>query len=95
MKIPLTLEVPDGLINGFLQELRRSLENGKRVEVPLVAPPVDLGVMYVSVREAAKLLSISKSKLYEMLAKGEIESRLFGSSRRIPVEALHKLGRAE
>jgi excisionase family DNA binding protein len=38
--------------------------------------------------EAAEALSISRSKLYELLAEGQIESIRIGSSRRIPVRGL-------
>lgn len=38
--------------------------------------------------EAAKALSISRSKLYELLASCEIESVRIGTSRRIPTLAL-------
>lgn len=39
-------------------------------------------------REAAERLSIGRSKLYELLAEGALESVHIGSSRRIPVGAL-------
>ena len=38
--------------------------------------------------EAAESLSISRSKLYELLAAGEVESVRIGGSRRIPVDGL-------
>ncbi|MCU0310688.1 MAG: helix-turn-helix domain-containing protein [Acidimicrobiales bacterium] len=38
--------------------------------------------------EAAKALSISRSKLYELIARGEIESVRIGTSRRISTRAL-------
>jgi excisionase family DNA binding protein len=38
--------------------------------------------------EAAIALGISRSKLYELLAKGDIGSVHIGASRRIPTEAL-------
>ncbi len=38
--------------------------------------------------EAARLLGISRSKLYELLAAGEIVSVSIGTSRRIPRDAL-------
>jgi len=40
--------------------------------------------------EAAKLLSISRSKLYELLASEELESVRIGASRRIPTSALDR-----
>lgn len=39
-------------------------------------------------REAAERLAIGRSKLYELLADGALESVHIGSSRRIPVGAL-------
>jgi excisionase family DNA binding protein len=39
--------------------------------------------------EAADVLGIGRSKLYELLAAGVIESVQIGSSRRVPVEGLH------
>lgn len=40
--------------------------------------------------EAAKTLSISRSKLYELLARGEVESVRIGTSRRIATRALEE-----
>lgn len=39
--------------------------------------------------EAAEVLGIGRSKLYELLAGGEIESVRIGSSRRVPMKGLH------
>lgn len=38
--------------------------------------------------EAAELLSIGRSKLYQLLAAGALRSVTIGASRRVPVEAL-------
>lgn len=40
--------------------------------------------------EVAELLSISKSKLYRLLARGELESVQVGRCRRVPAKALQK-----
>lgn len=40
--------------------------------------------------EVAQLLSISKSKLYGLLARGELESVQVGRCRRVPAKALQK-----
>ena len=40
--------------------------------------------------EAADVLGIGRSKLYDLLATGEVESVHIGSCRRIPVEGLHR-----
>jgi excisionase family DNA binding protein len=39
--------------------------------------------------EAARVLSLSRSTLYELLARGELASIKVGAARRIPVDALH------
>ena len=39
--------------------------------------------------EAAKALGIGRSKIYALMATGQLESVLVGGSRRIPLEALH------
>jgi excisionase family DNA binding protein len=41
--------------------------------------------------EAAALLSVSRSRIYELLASGELASVAIGRSRRIPAEALRDL----
>lgn len=38
--------------------------------------------------EAAEVLSIGRSKLYQLLSAGALRSVTIGSSRRVPVEAL-------
>lgn len=48
--------------------------------------PVDK--LLLTVRDAAEMLSISRAKLYELLAGGVIESVKLEGSRRIPREAL-------
>jgi excisionase family DNA binding protein len=45
--------------------------------------------LLLRVEEAARLLSLSRSTLYEMLSAGEIASVRRGSARRIPMAALH------
>jgi excisionase family DNA binding protein len=39
--------------------------------------------------EAADVLGIGRSKLYELMATGEVESVFIGSCRRVPMEVLH------
>ena len=39
--------------------------------------------------QAARALGIGRSKLYELLAKGELESVRIGNCRRVPASALH------
>jgi excisionase family DNA binding protein len=45
--------------------------------------------LLVTVAQAAALLSVSRTTLYELLACGAIESISIGRSRRVPVDALH------
>jgi excisionase family DNA binding protein len=49
--------------------------------------PID--PLLVRVEEAARLLSLSRSMIYEMLNSGELPSVRRGAARRIPVAALH------
>ena len=46
--------------------------------------------MLLTPEEAAEALSIGRSKLYELMASGALESVRIGSSRRVPVEALDR-----
>lgn len=48
--------------------------------------PVEL--LLVRVEEAARMLSLSRSTIYEMLDAGELPSVRRGTARRIPVAAL-------
>ncbi|MFB4298276.1 helix-turn-helix domain-containing protein [Actinomadura sp. NTSP31] len=45
--------------------------------------------LLLTVPEAARALSISRSKLYELLASGAIRSVRIDGSRRIPLDALN------
>jgi excisionase family DNA binding protein len=45
--------------------------------------------LLLTVPEAAKALSISRSKLYELLASGAVRSIRIDGSRRIPLNALN------
>ncbi len=42
----------------------------------------------LTVEEAAERLSIGRTKAFELIARGELESVLIGRARRVPVEAL-------
>lgn len=48
----------------------------------------DVGRLLLTVPEAAEMLAISRSKLYELLAVGLVASVRIDGSRRIPVAAL-------
>ncbi|MGI5162161.1 helix-turn-helix domain-containing protein [Microbispora sp. CA-102843] len=43
----------------------------------------------MTVTEAAQALAISRSKLYQLIASGALDSVRINGSRRIPVSALH------
>jgi excisionase family DNA binding protein len=47
------------------------------------------GPLLYTIPEAAALLRISRTKFYELLDAGEIESIHIGRSRKIPADALH------
>ena len=44
--------------------------------------------LLLTVPEAAEALAISRSKLYQLIASGAVDSILIGGSRRIPLTAL-------
>jgi excisionase family DNA binding protein len=50
---------------------------------------VTLGPLLVRVEDAARMLSLSRSIVYEMLNSGELPSVRRGSARRIPLAAIH------
>jgi excisionase family DNA binding protein len=56
-------------------------------EQPQEQPTID--PLLVRVDEAARLLSLSRSTIYEMMDAGELPSVRRGAARRIPVAALH------
>ena len=53
------------------------------IAMPQVEP------LLVRVEEAARILSLSRSTIYEMLDRGELPSVRCGTARRIPLAALH------
>jgi excisionase family DNA binding protein len=46
--------------------------------------------LLVRVDEAARLLSLGRSTIYEMIASGELPLVTYGTARRIPVAALEQ-----
>ena len=62
---------------------RSGIEDGRANAVATVAP------LLLATREAAKVLAIGGSTLYEPIAAGEIEGVHIGRSARVPVAALH------
>ena len=51
----------------------------------------DVKAIFVPPAVAAKMLGISRSKIYELLRAGVIPSRKFGVSIRIPVRSLERM----
>jgi excisionase family DNA binding protein len=62
--------------------------NNTREEVNATTTAHDTPLLY-TLPEAAALLRISRTKLYELLTANEIESVHIGRSRKIPATALH------
>ena len=48
------------------------------------------GVMLLTIVEAARVLSIGRTTMYELVGAGEIDVVHIGRSARVPVEALHE-----
>lgn len=53
-------------------------------------PSTTLEPLLVRVEEAARLLSLGRSTIYELMDSGELPSVRCGTARRIPVAALRK-----
>jgi excisionase family DNA binding protein len=51
-------------------------------------PPIE--PLLVRVEEAARILSLSRSMIYQLLDRGELPSVRCGAARRIPIAALHE-----
>jgi excisionase family DNA binding protein len=58
-----------------------------RKDAPVTAID-DLPRLLLTAEEAAHLLHISRSKVYELMASGELQSVPIGRSRRIPYDAV-------
>ena len=52
------------------------------------AESIQMDVKLLTVAQAATMLSLGRSKAYELVMKGDIRSITIGRSRRIPVQAL-------
>ena len=46
--------------------------------------------LLIQIEDAARILSLSRSTIYEMMDRGELPSVRRGAARRIPVAALHE-----
>jgi excisionase family DNA binding protein len=60
----------------------------QRISRALDKTEVHMEKLLLTPEEAARALSIGRSKLYQLLASGSLRSVTIGSSRRVPVEAL-------
>jgi excisionase family DNA binding protein len=69
---------PGGTRTGAVVQAHGGYAAGEAVSKLLLTP-----------EEAAEALSIGRSKLYELLADGSLESVAIGACRRIPNTALH------
>lgn len=69
-----------------------------RIQLELVPPPEaaaragDDRLLY-TVKEAARLMSVSPAFVNELIARGEIDSRKIGTARRIPRDAIEDYAR--
>jgi excisionase family DNA binding protein len=55
-----------------------------------IASRGEVELLLLDVREAARVLGIGRSTVYELIASGEIEVVHIGRSARVPVAALHE-----
>jgi excisionase family DNA binding protein len=55
---------------------------------PMTQAPPPLPRLLLTTGEAARCLGIGRSKLYQLLSSGVIESCLIGAARRVPADAL-------
>ncbi len=51
---------------------------------------IDVVPLLVPIEEAARVLAVGRSTLYELIAAGELETVHIGRCRRVPVESLRK-----
>ena len=56
-------------------------------------PPPD--TICVRVNEAARMIGVGRTKLYELIAAGEVETVKFGKATRITTASLHDLVRRQ
>ena len=55
-----------------------------------LCPPSEFPRLLLRVEEAADILGLGRSKVYELLASKQLESISIGRSRRIPTDALER-----
>jgi excisionase family DNA binding protein len=69
---------------------RRPARRGRRLRASLAAGRCAMRRLLLTVLEAAEALAISRSKLYELLASGDVASIRIDGARRIPLTALEE-----
>jgi len=63
--------------------------NVTQPQLPLRAEPAAADVpRLLTVRQAAEVLGLGRSTVYELIAAGELETVSIGRSRRVPLDAL-------
>jgi excisionase family DNA binding protein len=55
-----------------------------------VKSPAQSAPLLVTTQEAARQLSIGKTKLYELINSGELHTVKIGGSRRVPVRSIER-----
>ena len=87
---PETKRVARSQVPGPVPE--RAEDAGAAAAPPVRKPTTGTGpVLLLSVEEAARCLSISRSKTWELIAAGELEAVHIGRSTRVSLSALHDL----
>lgn len=56
-----------------------------------MTPPPKLEPICVTVNEAARMIGVGRTKLYELIADGEVETVKLGKSTRVITASLHRL----
>jgi excisionase family DNA binding protein len=74
------------------QRLRASLLEVvfEHADIRIQTQELEMTEVLLTVSEAAKRLSLGRTMLYELIAKGELPSLKIGRARRIPASALER-----
>lgn len=59
----------------------------------MTARPISHDPICVRVNDAAQMIGVGRTKLYELIAAGEVETIKFGNATRITTASLHDLVR--
>jgi excisionase family DNA binding protein len=60
-----------------------------------MTPPASPDPICVRINDAARMIGVGRTKLYRLIAAGEIEAVKFGKSTRITTASLHELVRRQ